>query len=251
MALFAGAAINAFRTTCNTPLAFAPLSNHSTRICKSRAHASFPVLNTLVTPKLDVSKKIPPQFIRFTSSFFNDASLAKIGSEISKVESSCGKGGACTSSANVAMSAETLRWVFAAAAALLMVLKNVAINKAFLVPLLALQAPRDVITWLRGEYGLWAAFLALLVRLFYYIPGELELPLLFVLLVIASPFQALDFRGTPAATILCAGLAAYVAYQHFSKAGNIKGAFQDGAFMASIAVLCLVCIPFVFFFQGF
>lgn len=132
-----------------------------------------------------------------------------------------------------------------------MLLRNTAINKAFLVPLLALQAPQNMITWLRGEYGMWAAFLALIVRLFYYIPGELELPLMFVLLVITSPYQAMDFRGTAAATILCAGMAAYLAYQHFSKAGGIKGSFQEGTFLATLAIICLVSVPFIFFFQGF
>lgn len=161
------------------------------------------------------------------------------------------KGGACTATSSVALSGEALRWIFAGAAALLLFLKNAAINKAILVPLLALQAPRDVVTWIRGEYGLWVAFLALLVRLFYQIPGELELPLVFVLLVITAPFQALDFRGTTAALVVNASVAAYLGYQHFTGVGGVKESFKEGTFLGSLAIIVLVVVPIVSFFGGF
>ncbi|XP_028556084.1 cold-regulated 413 inner membrane protein 1, chloroplastic-like isoform X2 [Dendrobium catenatum] len=45
-----------------------------------------------------------------------------------------------------------------------------------------------------GRYGTWAAFIVLLVRLFYFIPGELELPFLTLLLVISAPYEAIDLR---------------------------------------------------------
>ncbi|KAL9248880.1 Cold-regulated 413 inner membrane protein 1, chloroplastic-like protein [Drosera capensis] len=53
----------------------------------------------------------------------------------------------------------------------LMLAKGTAINKAFLVPLFALQAPQSIIAWMQGEYGTWSAFLALLVRIFFFTPG--------------------------------------------------------------------------------
>lgn len=161
------------------------------------------------------------------------------------------KGGACTATSSVALSGEALRWIFAGAAAVLLFLKNTAINKSILVPLLALQAPRDVVTWIRGEYGLWVAFLALLVRLFYQIPGELELPLVFVLLVITAPFQALDFRGTTAALVVSACVAAYLAYEHFKAAGGVKESFREWTILASLAVIVLVVVPIAVFFGGF
>ncbi|MBO8584245.1 hypothetical protein INO15_14060, partial [Staphylococcus aureus] len=86
----------------------------------------------------------------------------------------------------------------AVSSAVLMLTKGTTIQKSFLVPLFALQAPTTVISWIKGEYGGWSAFLALLVRLFYYIPGELELPFFAFLLVIVAPYQAMNLRGTQA-----------------------------------------------------
>ncbi|KAH9290717.1 hypothetical protein KI387_034834, partial [Taxus chinensis] len=93
---------------------------------------------------------------------------------------------------DIVASTETLRWLFAVSSVVLMLSKNTGIHKSFLVPLLALQAPGDAVSWIRGEYGLWTAFVIFLVRLFYPIPGEMELPLLFVLTVIIAPYQALN-----------------------------------------------------------
>lgn len=238
---------NAVSSTHKPPFVFSPLPTRHT-ICCSRWFRSLAPQNTVCGPKL---KKVSPQSLRFTSPFLAHAGLLNLRSEIAQIKGSSGNGGACTATGSIALSAETLRWIFTGAAALLMLLKNTAINKSFLVPLLVLQAPRDVITWIRGEYGLWAAFLALLVRLFYYIPGELELPLIFVLVVITSPYQAMDLRGTMAAIVVCAGVATFLAYQHFSGAGGIKGSFKEGAFLASLAVVCLVVVPFIFLFGGF
>eukprot|EP00250_Pteridium_aquilinum_P002710 c12932_g1_i1 orf=52-780(+) len=197
-------------------------------------------------------KREPLQLKRFGSSFFNDGSLLKVKREIEEIKGGTMKGGACTATNSIALSGEALRWTFAAAAAVLMFLKNTAINKAILVPLLALQAPREAVTWIRGEYGVWMAFLALLVRLFYHIPGELELPLVFVLLVITSPLQTMHFRGTPAGLIVSAVVAAYLVYQHFTGAGGVKESFKEGtSILASLAVILLVVVPIAFFIGGY
>ncbi|MCO5611412.1 hypothetical protein L7F22_065665 [Adiantum nelumboides] len=161
-----------------------------------------------------------------------------------EVRRSSAHGGALTSSCSIPVSAETLGWIFSGAAALLMLVRNTTIRKPFLVPVFALQAPREVITWMRGEYGLWAAFLALLVRLFYYIPGELELPLTLLLLVITAPYQVMDLRGTTGAPAACACVAAFLAYQHFAGTGGLNKSFKDGTILASIAIICLVGAAF-------
>lgn len=217
-------------------LHLAPLSKHNIS-CSSRA-------TSLSLPK--TALKLKKDSPRFTSDFFVDARLLKLRYVVMDIKGCCGYGGASRTTCALSLSSETLRWVFTGAAALLMLLRNTAMKKSFLVPMLALQAPQEVITWIRGEYGIWAAFLALLVRLFYYIPGELELPLVFVLLVITAPYQAMDLRGTTAAMVTCAGVAAFLAYQHFSGAGGLKGSFKESTFLASLAVVCLVAVPFAF-----
>ncbi|KAH9749298.1 Cold-regulated 413 inner membrane protein 1 [Citrus sinensis] len=106
----------------------------------------------------------------------------------------------------------------------LMLAKGTAVPKSFLVPLFALQAPADVISWIKGEYGIWAAFLALLVRLFFFIPG----------------------RGTQQGAIISLVIAGYLAFQHFSRAGNLRKAFEQGSVVATLAIICITALSCLF-----
>ncbi|XVE51549.1 hypothetical protein DITRI_Ditri02bG0050800 [Diplodiscus trichospermus] len=120
-----------------------------------------------------------------------------------------------------------LQWISSICSAVLLFAKGTAIQKHFLVPLLAIQAPASIISWMKGEYGVWAAFLALLVRLFFHIPGELELPFVALLLVIVAPYQVMNLRGTQQGAIISLVIAAYLAFQHFSGAGSLRRAFDQ------------------------
>lgn len=53
-----------------------------------------------------------------------------------------------------------------------MLVKNTGVRKPLVVLLLAVTVPEEVTSWIRGDYGLWLAFVGLLVRLFYSIPGK-------------------------------------------------------------------------------
>ncbi|RCV16506.1 hypothetical protein SETIT_3G144000v2 [Setaria italica] len=81
-----------------------------------------------------------------------------------------GAAAVCHSSAH--LSARTMQWISAGASAVLLLAKGTAIHKSFLVPFFALQAPCSIISWIKSDYGQWTAFLALLVRLFFFIPGN-------------------------------------------------------------------------------
>ncbi|KAD3068944.1 hypothetical protein E3N88_36824 [Mikania micrantha] len=105
--------------------------------------------------------------------------------------------------------------------------KGTAIQKSFLVPFFALQAPASLVSWIKGEYGIWTAFLALLVRLFFYIPGELELPFIALLMVILLPYQITNLRGRQEGTVLSLVIAAFLAFQHFTRVGSLKRAFDQ------------------------
>ncbi|KAK4361286.1 hypothetical protein RND71_020238 [Anisodus tanguticus] len=87
-----------------------------------------------------------------------------------------------------------LQWVCAISSLVLMLAKGTGIHKSFLVPLFALQAPTALVSWIQGEYGIWSAFLALIVRLFFSFPGELELPFIASLMVIVAPYQVANLR---------------------------------------------------------
>ncbi|OMO82854.1 cold regulated membrane protein [Corchorus olitorius] len=124
----------------------------------------------------------------------------------------------------------------------LLLAKGTAIQKTFLVPLFALQAPSSIISWMKSEYGLWAAFLALLIRLFFYIPAELELPFMALLLVIVAPYQVMSLRGTQQGAIISLAIAAYLAFQHFSRAGSLQKAFDQGSIIATTAIVCITAV---------
>ncbi|URE22384.1 hypothetical protein MUK42_16990 [Musa troglodytarum] len=165
---------------------------------------------------------------------------------------------------------QTLQWVSAVSVAVLMFAKGTAIQKSFLVPLFALQAPASVISWIKGDYGTWTAFLALLVRLFYFVPGGLELPFLAMLLVIVAPYQTMNlrqslenklytcstilinvfyisYRGTQAGAIVSLAIAGYLAFQHFSRVGGLRKACDQGSIVATSAVVKYAHLGLVWF----
>ncbi|KAG5562179.1 hypothetical protein RHGRI_005051 [Rhododendron griersonianum] len=154
----------------------------------------------------------------------------------------------------------SLQLISTVSTAVLMLAKGTAIRKSFLVPLFALQAPPIIISWInikfsdhdsssllilpcRGEYGIWTAFLALIVRLFFFIPGELELPFVALLLVIVAPYQVMNLRGTQEGVILSLVLAGYLAFQHFWGAGSLRRAFDQGSIVATLATICIFAVP--------
>lgn len=170
--------------------------------------------------------------------------------DIFNLGKSSGRGGALGTMCSLPASPETIRWVFVAAATVLLFLKNTSIPKQFLVPLLALELPNEALGWLKGDYGLWTAFLALGVKLFYYIPGELELPLYLLLVVITAPFRLTQFRGSLPAALATLIITAYLAYRHYQYSGSVQGAFQTDKIFGTLAIVVLFIIPIVFLVNG-
>ncbi|KAG8385346.1 hypothetical protein BUALT_Bualt03G0033200 [Buddleja alternifolia] len=136
-----------------------------------------------------------------------------------------------------------LQWISTVCTAVLMLAKGTAIHKSFLVPLFVLQAPATIVSWMKGEYGIWTAFLALLVRLFFYIPGELELPFITLMLIIVSPYEIMRLRGKQEGVILSLIIVIYLGFQHFSRAGGLGKAFDQGSILATLATICIVAVP--------
>ncbi|MCL7035985.1 hypothetical protein MKW94_018978 [Papaver nudicaule] len=153
-------------------------------------------------------------------------------------------GAVCYNSTASLLSPPNLQWVCVAAAAALMIAKGTSIQKSFLVPLFILQAPREIFNWIKGEYGIWTVFLALAVRLFYFIPKELELPLYAMLFVIASPHQVASLRGTEAGSLISLGIAGFLAFQHFTGlGGNVQKGFEQGSILATIGIIGITLAP--------
>lgn len=146
------------------------------------------------------------------------------------------------------LSVNTIQWIATISSAVLLFTKGTAVQKSFLVPLFALQAPGSVISWIKGEYGMWAAFLALITRLFFFIPGELELPLVAVLLVIVAPHQVMGLRGKQEGAIISLVIAGYLAFQHFSRIGSLNQSFDRGSIVATLAIICITVLSCLLLF---
>ncbi|XP_020216126.1 cold-regulated 413 inner membrane protein 2, chloroplastic [Cajanus cajan] len=129
-----------------------------------------------------------------------------------------------------------LQWISAVSSLILILAKGTAVPKSYIVPLFALQAPVGVVSWIKGRYGVWTAFLALLVRLFFFIPGELELPFLALLLVMVAPYEAMKLRDTKEGAAISLLIAVYLAFQHFSRA-SLQQSFDQGSIVATLAVI--------------
>ncbi|CAO2204284.1 unnamed protein product [Urochloa humidicola] len=137
---------------------------------------------------------------------------------------------------------EAVRWVSSTAAAILMLAPGTTIHKSCIVPLFALQAPSSAMSWIKGDYGRWLAFLGLLLRLFYFIPGELELPLSIILLVMTAPYQFIVLRGSEDGAILSMAIVVYLTFQHFIGVGSLRKAFGRESIVATLAIITLMLL---------
>nr|DAD37607.1 TPA_asm: hypothetical protein HUJ06_008248 [Nelumbo nucifera] len=64
-----------------------------------------------------------------------------------------------------------------------------------------------------------------------------------LLLVIVAPYQFMDLRGTQVGAIVSLVIAAYLAFQHFSRLGSLQRAFDQGSIIATLAVICITAVP--------
>uniref|UniRef100_A0A7N0T3U7 Uncharacterized protein n=1 Tax=Kalanchoe fedtschenkoi TaxID=63787 RepID=A0A7N0T3U7_KALFE len=159
-----------------------------------------------------------------------------------------GRGGCRAVCYSGPLTTQSIQWICTVSTAVLALVHGTGIRKAFLVPIFALQAPLSIVSWIKGDYGLWTAFLALLVRLFFFIPGELELPLAAFLIVGVAPYEVMRFRGTQEGAVLSLVIAGYLAFQHFTRIGSLRKAFDQGSIVATLAVISITVMSCLLLF---
>ncbi|XVF25526.1 hypothetical protein REPUB_Repub13aG0220200 [Reevesia pubescens] len=204
-------------------------------ICNGKNAAFFPLRNARFQAKAKLSTLAHSSS---SSISFNPLRFSIKYKEIVKKKSR-GSGAVCYAAP---LSPRSLQWISTIASAVLLLANGTTIQKSFLVPLFAIQAPASIVSWMKGEYGLWSAFLALLVRLFFHIPGQLELPFVALLLVIVAPNQVMTLRGTQEGAIIALVIVAYLAFQHFKGTGSLQKTFDQGSVVATIAVVCITVV---------
>ncbi|KAJ0228792.1 Cold-regulated 413 inner membrane protein 2 [Hirschfeldia incana] len=144
------------------------------------------------------------------------------------------------------MSVHNLQWISAISCVALMLARGTGIHKSFVVPLFALTAPSGLISWAKGEYGIWTAFVALLARLFFAFPGELELPFIALLLAIVAPYQVMSIRGKQEGALISLAVSCFLAFQHFSRAGSLQKAFDQGSVVATLGIIGVTVVSVLF-----
>ncbi|KAL9691914.1 hypothetical protein QQ045_012341 [Rhodiola kirilowii] len=133
-----------------------------------------------------------------------------------------------------------MQWISTISIVVLSLVHATGIRKQFLAPIFALQAPNKLVSWIKGDYGMLTAFImTLLVRLFFPIPDELDLPLVAFLIVAVTPYEIMQFRGTREAAVLSLVVAGYLAFQYFSRISSLRKAFDRGSIVATLAVICI------------
>uniref|UniRef100_M0ZTV0 COR414-TM1 n=1 Tax=Solanum tuberosum TaxID=4113 RepID=M0ZTV0_SOLTU len=50
-------------------------------------------------------------------------------------------------------------------------------------------------------------------------------------------------RGTKEGVILSLAIAAYLGFQHFTRAGSLQKAFDQGSIIATLAIICIIAVP--------
>jgi hypothetical protein len=143
-----------------------------------------------------------------------------------------------TSGSGVAGS-DALRWGLTISTMLLILQRNPRTRKHLLIPVLLLESPGDVMTFIKGEYGSWVAFVGLTLLIFFRIPGDLDFPLGVYVFMALAPSQVVAMRGTIGGTVtsfMCVGLATY---QYFNAIGGITNGFSGATLINTLAILTI------------
>jgi len=127
---------------------------------------------------------------------------------------------------------------------------------ALLVPYLALQLPSPIFDFLRGNVGLWIAFIAVVIRLFFAsqfpqtIHGDLELPAAFILLIVTAPKLLADYRRSWISDTISVIIGLYLLVQHIQNSGGFRPAFSESrGFAHTIGIILLFVAPLWALFQ--
>ncbi|KAH9563657.1 hypothetical protein CY35_05G137300 [Sphagnum magellanicum] len=128
--------------------------------------------------------------------------------------------------------------------------ESAGIRKHYVMPLIAIDLPRQAINLMKSELGLWAAFLGLFGRYFLNTPREFETPLNLLLLINVIPARVEVFRGTAIAAGASLGITCILAHQYYQSIRSLKNAFRSGTVLVTIALLVLFGISAVLLLQA-
>ncbi|KAG0484052.1 hypothetical protein HPP92_012136 [Vanilla planifolia] len=118
---------------------------------------------------------------------------------------------------------------------------------SLLVPYIFLSLPSVVFSLLRGEFGKWVAFIAVVLRLFFprHFPEWLEMPgSLILLLVVAPGFFAHTIRDNVVGVLICLAIGCYLLQEHIRASGGFRNSFtKSNGFSNTIGIILILVYP--------
>ncbi|XP_057527531.1 cold-regulated 413 plasma membrane protein 2-like [Amaranthus tricolor] len=152
-----------------------------------------------------------------------------------------------------------LQWVASFAAIYLLVLDRTNwktnILTGLLVPYIFFSLPGVLFSILRGQVGMWIAFVAVILRLFFphRFPDWLELPGAMILIIAVAPnLFAHTIRGDWIGAAICLAIGCYLLQEHIRASGGFRNSFTRAhAVSNSIGIILLLVYPVWFLITHF
>ncbi|XAR57851.1 hypothetical protein NMG60_11026134 [Bertholletia excelsa] len=142
-----------------------------------------------------------------------------------------------------------LQWVASFAAIYLLILDrtNWRTNMltSLLVPYIFFSLPSVLFSFLRGEFGKWVAFIAVVLRLFFprHFPDWLEMPgSLILLLVVAPSFFASTLRHSWVGVVICLLIGCYLLQEHIRVSGGFRASFTQAHGISNTVGIILILV---------
>ncbi|XP_071711904.1 cold-regulated 413 plasma membrane protein 2-like [Rutidosis leptorrhynchoides] len=118
---------------------------------------------------------------------------------------------------------------------------------SLLVPYIFFSLPHSIFHFLRGQFGMWIAFIAVVLRLFFpqHFPDWMEIPgSLSLLLVVAPSLFAHTFRDDWVGVAICLIISCYLLQEHIRASGGFRNSFmQSHGISNTIGILLLLIFP--------
>lgn len=144
-----------------------------------------------------------------------------------------------------------LQWVSSIAAIYLLVLDRTNwktnILTGLLVPYIFFSLPWVLFSFLRGQVGMWIAFVAVILRLFFprHFPDWLELPGAIIFIIVVAPnLFAYTIRGDWIGAAICLGIGCYLLQEHIRASGGFRNSFtRANGVSNSVGIILLLAYP--------
>ncbi|CAO2815118.1 unnamed protein product [Amaranthus hypochondriacus] len=152
-----------------------------------------------------------------------------------------------------------LQWVASFSAIYLLVLDRTNwktnILTGLLVPYIFFSLPGVLFHLLRGQVGMWIAFVAVILRLFFpqRFPDWLELPGAIILIIVVAPnLFAYTIRGDWLGAAICLVIGCYLLQEHIRASGGFRNSFtRANGVSNSVGIILLLIYPVWFLITDF